>query len=150
MLIPHLLRRNPDVTQPPQPPGGPPRTSSEEEVEMRALQVPVWLLRRPRRRRVLPLPPPLCYTLLTSRTTVTSLGHGFGCVVVSVAESCPTLGDPTDCGPPGSSLSMGFPRQEILWRVDISFSKGSSPPGDPAGVSSCTAGRFFTAEPRGN
>ena len=57
---------------------------------------------------------------------------------------------PTDCGPPGFSLSMGFPRQEALRRVAISFSRGSSPPGDPTGVSSCAAGRFFTAEPRGN
>ena len=73
-------------------------------------------------------------------------------MVAPVAESCPTLGDPTDCGPPGFSLSMGFPRQEVLRRVAISFSRGSSleDPGDPTGVSSCATGRFFTAEPRGN
>ena len=39
------------------------------------------------------------------------------CVCVCVharahAQSCLTLCDPVDCSPPGSSLSMGFPRQE--------------------------------------
>ena len=29
-----------------------------------------------------------------------------------VAQSCPTLSDPMDCSPPGSFLSMEFPRQE--------------------------------------
>ena len=29
-----------------------------------------------------------------------------------VAKSCLTLCDPMECSPPGSSLSMGFPRQE--------------------------------------
>ena len=39
------------------------------------------------------------------------------CVCVCVctyahAQSCLTLCDPVNCSPPGSSLSMGFPRQE--------------------------------------
>ena len=46
-------------------------------------------------------------------------------------------------------MSMGFPRQEY-WGggVAISFSRGSSQPRDRTHVS-CTAGRFFTAEPSG-
>ena len=31
-----------------------------------------------------------------------------------VVQSCPTLSDPVDCGPPGSS-SMGFSRQVLEW-----------------------------------
>ena len=35
------------------------------------------------------------------------------CVCVCAhAQSCLILCDPVDCSPPGSSLSMGFPRQE--------------------------------------
>ncbi|XDA70263.1 hypothetical protein R6Z07F_000639 [Ovis aries] len=29
-----------------------------------------------------------------------------------VAQSCPTLSDPMDCSPPGSSVHVGFARQE--------------------------------------
>ena len=39
-----------------------------------------------------------------------------------VTQSCPTLHDPMDCSPPGSS-SMGFSRQEY-WSGAIAFSKG--------------------------
>ena len=42
-----------------------------------------------------------------------------------VAKSCLTLCNPMDCSLPGSSLSMGFPRQEEEW-VAISFSRASS------------------------
>ena len=42
-----------------------------------------------------------------------------------VAKSCLTLCNPVDCSLPGSSLSMGFPRQEGEW-VAISFSRASS------------------------
>jgi len=46
-----------------------------------------------------------------------------------VAESCPTLSDPMDCGPPGSSVhgifqarvlewgAIAFSRQEYLWQL---------------------------------
>ena len=34
------------------------------------------------------------------------------CVHVELLQSCLTLCDPMDCSPPGSSLSMGFSRQE--------------------------------------
>ena len=36
-------------------------------------------------------------------------------------QSCLTLCDPMDCSPPGSSLSMGFPRQEYWSRLPFPF-----------------------------
>ena len=52
----------------------------------------------------------------------------------SVAQSCPTLCDPTDCSPPGSSVH-GIFRAGILEWVAISFSRGSSRPRDRTCVS---------------
>ena len=49
-----------------------------------------------------------------------------------VAKSCPTLCDPVDCSPPGSSCLQDFPARILEW-VSISFSKGSSWPGGWAG-----------------
>ena len=46
-------------------------------------------------------------------------------VCVLVAHSCPALGDPMDCGPPGSSVH-GIHQARILEWVAISFSRGSS------------------------
>ena len=59
-----------------------------------------------------------------------------------VAQSCPTVCDPMDCSPPGSSVPEIFQARILEW-VAISFSKGSSQPRDRTQVS-CTAGRFFT------
>ena len=42
-----------------------------------------------------------------------------------VAQSCPTLCDPVDCSPPGSSVH-GIPQARVLEWVAISFSRGSS------------------------
>ena len=42
-----------------------------------------------------------------------------------VTHSCPTLCDPMDCNPPGSSI-QGILQARILEWVTISFSKGSS------------------------
>ena len=42
-------------------------------------------------------------------------------------KSCPTLGDPMDCSPPGSSVH-GILQARILEWVAIFFSRGSSPP----------------------
>ena len=49
--------------------------------------------------------------------------------VCSVAQSFPTLGDPMDCSPPGSSVH-GIFQAELLEQVAISYSRGSSPPRD--------------------
>ena len=46
-----------------------------------------------------------------------------------VAQSCPTLGNPMDTSPPGSSVH-GILQAKILEWVAISFSRGSSPPRD--------------------
>ena len=58
-----------------------------------------------------------------------------------VAQSCPTLCDPMDCSPPGSSVH-GILQARILEWVAISFSRGSSQPRDWTRVS-CIAGRHF-------
>ena len=63
---------------------------------------------------------------------------------VTVAQSCPTLRDPVDGSPSGSSVH-GILQARILKWVAIPFSwEGvSSWPGDRTQVS-CIAGRFFT------
>ena len=52
-----------------------------------------------------------------------------------VAQSCPTVCDPMDCSPPGSSVHGIFQARVLEW-VAISFSRGSSQlgiePGSPA------------------
>ena len=58
-----------------------------------------------------------------------------------VAQSCPTLCDPVDCSPPGSSVH-GILQARILEWVAISFSRGSSRPRDQTRVSRI-AGRCF-------
>ena len=52
----------------------------------------------------------------------------------SVAESCLTLCNPTNCSPPGSSVHEIFPTRILEWVV-ISYSRGSSPPRDWTHVS---------------
>ena len=64
------------------------------------------------------------------------------CLCVLVAQSCPTLCDPMDCNPPGSSAHEIFQARILEW-VAISFSRGASQPRDRTRVS-CTAGKFFT------
>ena len=46
-----------------------------------------------------------------------------------VAQSCPTLRDPVDCNPPGSSVHGIFQARILEWGA-ISFSRGSSWPRD--------------------
>ena len=59
-----------------------------------------------------------------------------------VTQSCPTLCNPTDSSPPGSSVYGILQSRKLEW-VAISFSRGSSQPKDQIWVSSI-AGRFFT------
>ena len=63
-------------------------------------------------------------------------------VLVSVTQSCPTLCNPKDFSPPGSSVHEIFQARILEW-VAISFCRGSSQSRDQTQVS-CTAGRFFT------
>ena len=59
-----------------------------------------------------------------------------------IAQSCPTLCDPMDCGLPGSSVHGIFQARILEW-VAISFSRGSSTPRNQTWVS-CMVGRHFT------
>ena len=54
--------------------------------------------------------------------------------VCPVAQSCLTLCDSVDCGPPGSS-AHGFLQARILEWVAMSFSRGSSQPRDLTHIS---------------
>ena len=60
----------------------------------------------------------------------------------SVTQSCPTLCDPMDCNPPGSSVH-GISQARILEWGTISSSKESSWPSDQTQVS-CITSVFFT------
>ena len=62
--------------------------------------------------------------------------------VSEVAQSCPTLCNPMDCSPPGSS-THGILQTRILEWVAISFSRGSSQHRDRTQVS-FIVGRLFT------
>ena len=63
-------------------------------------------------------------------------------VVVLVTQSCPTLCDPTDCSPPGSSVH-GILQARVLEWIAVPFFRGSSWPRDWTWIS-WVAGRFFT------
>ena len=63
--------------------------------------------------------------------------------MIKVAKSCPTLCDPMDCSPPGSSVH-GILQAGILEWVAFPFSRGSSQRRDRTQVSH-TAGGFFTS-----
>ena len=67
-------------------------------------------------------------------------GGTWQCHVVR-ALSCPTLYNPMDCSPPGSSVH-GILQPRILEWVAISSSRGASRPRDQTQVSRI-AGRFF-------
>ena len=69
-------------------------------------------------------------------------------VLCSVAQSCPSLCDPMDRSPPGSSV-LGIFQTRILEWIAISSSKGSSQPRVRNCVShiSYIGGRFFTTFP---
>ena len=64
------------------------------------------------------------------------------CVCVLVTQLCPTLCDPMDCSPPGSSVH-GILQARILEWVAILFSSAYFQHRDQT-QASCIAGRFFT------
>ena len=69
------------------------------------------------------------------------------CVCVSSAtQLCPTLCDPMDCSPPGSSLSMGFSRREHWSGLPCPPPEDLPNPGIELVplTSRASAGRFFT------
>ena len=57
------------------------------------------------------------------------------------SQSCPTLCNPMDCGPPDSSVH-GILQARILEWVAMPSSRGTYQPRDPTQVS-CIAGRLF-------
>ena len=63
-------------------------------------------------------------------------------VYVLVTQSCPTLCNPMDCSPPGSSVH-GILQARILEWVAVPFSRGSLQPRNWTQVS-LIASRFFT------
>ena len=78
---------------------------------------------------------------LNPRTTLTLFMLSQKKMKVSVIQSSPTLCDPMDCSPPGSSVH-GILQARILEWVAISFSRGSSCSRDQTRVFHI-AGRFF-------
>ena len=70
--------------------------------------------------------------------------------VCLVSQSCPTLCDPMDCSPPGSTVHVILQARILEW-VAIVFSRGSSQPRDRtcASVSPAPTGGFFTTAPPG-
>ena len=69
-------------------------------------------------------------------------------MLCSVSQLCPTLCDPIDCSPPGSSVH-GIFQARILERVAISYSRGSSQPNpviELMSPASPAIGGFFTTE----
>ena len=58
-----------------------------------------------------------------------------------VPKSCPTVCDPMDCSPPGSSVH-GISQARILEWIAISFSRGSSQPRDQTLIS-CISKRIL-------
>ena len=69
------------------------------------------------------------------------------CVHAKLLQSCPTLCDPIECSPPGSSVH-GILQAGILEWVALPSSRGISWSWDRIHIScgSCIVGRFFTAE----
>ena len=77
--------------------------------------------------------------------TICSCKSYFWVMAVLSHSLCPTLWDPMDCSPPGSSVHGNFPGKNTGVGYHFLF-QGSSWPRDWIQVS-CIAGRFFTSEP---
>ena len=91
---------------------------------------------------------PKCKKMQLIKVLEESMGecpYNLDVVVALLIQWCPTLCDPMDCSPPGSSVHGDFQARILKW-VAISFSRGSNP---HLLQVSCTAGGFFTAEPPG-
>ena len=78
-----------------------------------------------------------CSSLLLNLCWILQFTH---CIVhVKLPQSCPTLCDPMDCSPPGSSVHSILPASILKW-VAMHSAKGSSRPRNRTRVSyiSCT------------
>ena len=65
----------------------------------------------------------------------------------ATTKSCQTLCDPMDCSPPGF-LVRGISQARMLEWIALSFSRGSSQPGDRTRIF-CIGKQFFTSESLG-
>ena len=80
--------------------------------------------------------------LQTDSLPLSHQGSPFAAAAAKSLQSCPTLCNPIDGSPPGSSVP-GILQARILEWVAMPSSRGSSQPRDGTQVS-CVAGRFFT------
>ena len=83
--------------------------------------------------------PPNTITLRLSFEQMNLVSEWVSEWVIEAAQLCPTLCDPMDCSPPGSSVH-GILQARILEWVTIPFSRGSSQPRNRTQVS-CIGGR---------
>ena len=81
-------------------------------------------------------------------SSILGCGEGGRRVPATVAQSCPTLCDPVDCSPPGSSVYGGFQARELKWAA-TSSSRGSSDPVVELWISPQLAGGLFTTSAPG-
>ena len=91
-----------------------------------------------------------CWHSCRDRTSQTCLGlftAPWPIVMLLFTRLYPTLCDPLDCSPPGSSVH-GILQAGILEWVAVASSRGPSRPRDGTRVS-CTAGGFFTSRATG-
>ena len=93
--------------------------------------------------RFVPWSPSICSVL-----SVLSEWSKYGWKWKLVTQSCPTLCDPMDCSPPGSSVH-GILQARILEWAAISFSSGSSQPRDQTQVTRI-AGRLYWLSHQGS
>ena len=89
----------------------------------------------------LPIPMKL-FTCIFISALKSENNHVCVCMCMLVAQSCPTVYDPMDCSPPGSSVH-GILQARILEWVAMPFSRGIFPAQGSNQVSH-TTGRFFT------
>ena len=78
----------------------------------------------------------------TSPSVSSCVNQMGACMDVQSIQSCPTLCDPVNCSPPGSSVH-GILQARILEQVAMPSSRESSQPRDWTRIS-CIEGRFFT------
>ena len=88
-------------------------------------------------------PPPPLSSVLASYFLLWSM-----CVYAQLFQSCPTLWDPMDHSPPGSSVH-GILQARILERVAVPSSRGSSQPRVRTQVSPALQADSLPAEPQG-
>ena len=77
---------------------------------------------------------------------LSTLDSGHLVLCCAVAQSCPTLCDPLDCSPPGSSVH-GILQARILEWVAMASSRGCSQPRDQTQVSRIAGGFFIIWAP---